>query len=63
MNLGLGLYWFFIPLAVAVSLVYSASRHESWPRIWKRSARLCVTIMVLMVIATLVLLGINTYFV
>ena len=30
-------YWLILPLVVAISLVYSASRHESWPRIWIHS--------------------------
>ena len=33
-------YWLVLPLVAAISVVYSASRHESWPRIWSRSIRL-----------------------
>ena len=38
-------YWLVLPLVVAISLVYSASRHESWPRIWIHSLRLCLWIL------------------
>jgi hypothetical protein len=54
------IYWLILPLVVAISLVYSASRHESWRRIWWHSFRLCLWIMGLLIIATAVLLLINT---
>lgn len=54
------IYWLIIPLVVAISLVYSASRHESWRRIWWHSFRLCLWIMGILVAATAVLLVINT---
>ncbi len=53
-------YWLILPLVIAISLVYSASRHESWRRIWWHSARLCVWIMGLLMMATAILLLINT---
>ena len=53
-------YWFVLPLVVAISLVYAASRHESWPQIWKHSFRLCASILGLLVLVTAVLLVINT---
>jgi hypothetical protein len=53
-------YWFIVPLVIAISLVYSASRHESWSRIWSHSLRLSVWILGLLVAATAVLLLINT---
>ena len=31
-------YWLVLPLVAAISLVYSASRYESWPLIWSRRA-------------------------
>ena len=36
------IYWYVLPLVVAISLVYCASRHESWRRIWVHAFRLCV---------------------
>ena len=52
-------YWFLPPLVVAISLVYAASRHESWPRIKAHATRLGLTIMGLMVAAVVVLQVIN----
>lgn len=57
---GLGIYWFFLPLAVAVSLVYSASRHEELPRILRDAAVLFGKIVAFMVVTTIILLLINT---
>ena len=54
------IYWFVLPLVVAISLVYSASRHESWPRIWMHSFRLCIWILGILVLTTAILLLINT---
>ena len=54
------IYWFVLPLVVAISLVYAASRHESWPRIWSHAARLCGIILGILLLSTLVLLLINT---
>jgi hypothetical protein len=54
------IYWLILPLVLAISLVYSASRHESWRRIGWHSFRLCLWIMGLLVAATAVLLLINT---
>jgi hypothetical protein len=53
-------YWLVLPLVAVISVVYSASRHESWPRIWSRSIRLGLSILALLAIATAVLLLINT---
>lgn len=36
--------WYAIPLIVVISLVYSASRYESPPRILRRALRLGLTI-------------------
>ena len=54
------IYWLILPLVIAISLVYSASRHEAWPRIWARSLRLSLWILGILVAATAVLLLINT---
>jgi len=53
-------FWFALPLVVVISLVYSATRHESWPRIWSHALRLCTWILGVLVLATAVLLLINT---
>jgi len=54
------LYWYLPPLVVVISLVYSASRHESWRRIWTHFLRLCTWILGILVIATALLLFINS---
>jgi hypothetical protein len=53
-------YWLVLPLIAAISTVYSASRHESWPQIWWHSVRLSLWILGLLVAATVLLLLINT---
>jgi hypothetical protein len=53
-------YWFVLPLVVVISLVYSASRHESWPRIWHHAFRLCTWILGILVLTTAILLLFNT---
>ena len=53
-------YWLVLPLVVAISLVYSASRHESWPRIWIHAVRLCLWILGILIGTTALLLLINT---
>ena len=52
--------WYVLPLVVAISLVYCASRHESWRRIWVHAFRLCTWILGILAITTAVLLLINT---
>lgn len=39
-----GMIWYVVPLAAAISLVYSASRYELPERILRRSVRLFGTI-------------------
>jgi hypothetical protein len=56
----LNVYWFALPLVVAISLVYSASRHEAWGRIWARALRLCGMILGILLATTAALLLINT---
>lgn len=53
-------YWFVLPLVIAISLVYAASRHEPWPRIWSHAARLCGMILGILLAAMAVLLLINS---
>ncbi|CAN5871846.1 hypothetical protein BH23PLA1_BH23PLA1_25130 [soil metagenome] len=53
-------YWFALPLLLAISLVYAASRHESWPRIWSHAARLFGMLVGLLAFITALLLLINT---
>ena len=59
------IYWLILPLVIAISLVYSASRHESWSRITVPPALLASSprllgILSILVVATAVLLLINT---
>jgi hypothetical protein len=42
--------WHLLPLIVVVSLVYTASRYESQPKIIRRSIRLALTIAGFMVV-------------
>jgi len=56
----LNVYWYVLPLALAISLVYAASRHESWPRIWSHAARLCGMILSILIVTTVLLVLINT---
>ena len=53
-------YGFVFPLVVAIGLVYSASRHEEWPRIWWQALRLCGAIFGILLATTVILLLINT---
>lgn len=53
-------YLFAPPLILAISLVYSASRHERWPLIWKHAARLAGSILAMFGLAIAVLLLINS---
>lgn len=53
-------YWFVLPLAASISLVYAASRHESWRKIWNHAARLCLTILGVLLLSTLLLSLMNT---
>ncbi len=57
MNTGpINVYWFVLPIAIAISLVYAASRHESWKRIAWHATRLCATILGLMAATTVLLM-------
>jgi hypothetical protein len=54
------IYWSVLPLVVAISLVYAASRHESWRRIRFHAFRLGALILGLLALTMAVLLAINT---
>jgi hypothetical protein len=53
-------YWFAIPLVLAISLVYAASRHESWRAIFGQAARLAGMIFTVLIVTTVVLLVVNS---
>jgi uncharacterized membrane protein len=53
-------YWSLFPLVAAISLVYSASRHEEWSKIGWQSLRLGGAIMGILLVTTVLLLVINT---
>ncbi len=53
-------YWFVLPLVIAMSCVYSASRHESWAKISVQSLRLSGMILGILFLAMGLLLLINT---
>ena len=53
-------YWTLLPLVAAISLVYSASRYESWAKIGWQSLRLGGAILGILLVTTVVLLLINT---
>lgn len=55
----INIYWYVLPLAVAISLVYAASRHEQWRAILAHATRLCAMILLVLVAATAVMVGIN----
>ena len=38
------IYWHFPVLLVIVSLVYSATRHDRWDRIFREAVRWCIQI-------------------
>lgn len=54
------IYWLVLPLVIAISLVYAASRHESWPMIWRHAGRLSLMILGILIGTTVALLLINT---
>lgn len=56
----LNIYWYVLPLCMAISLVYAASRHESWCRIWSHAARLCLMLLGILAGTMAVLLLINS---
>jgi len=48
-------FWLLLPLVIAMSLVYNASRYESPSVILRRSARYCVNILIFMAVVLLFL--------
>ena len=52
-------YWYLLPLVIVVSLVYSATRHEEWPLIWRRAVRLAIFILCFMAVTLAILWGIQ----
>ena len=54
------IYWYILPLVASISLVYTASRYEEWPKIWWHSLRLAGAIFSILIVTTVVLLLINT---
>ncbi len=55
----MNVYWYAIPVVAAFSLVYAASRHESWPKIFRHALRLALSITGIMVATMAALLLIN----
>ena len=53
-------YWQLLPLVLVVSLVYSATRHEQWSLIWRRTLRLSVFILAFMATTLAILWGLQT---
>ena len=51
--------WYLLPLAAAISLVYSASRFEDTNRVLRRAARLFVTISGFMLLVLCALWGLS----
>lgn len=47
--------WYVLPMALVISLVYSASRYEHPERILRRAARLFLSILFVMAIILLIL--------
>lgn len=56
----LDVYWYALPLVAAISLVYAATRHESWPAILRHAVKLAGSILLAMVLATIFLFLLNT---
>ena len=52
-------YWYLFPLIAVVSLVYSATRHEEWPLIWRRAIRLAIFITAFMAVTLAILWAIQ----
>ncbi len=51
--------WYLLPLAIVISLVYSASRYELTERILRRALRLFLTIVLFMGAVFVVLLALS----
>jgi hypothetical protein len=51
----MGMNFYLLPLAAAISLVYGATRYEDPERIWKKAVRTFVTIIVFMAVVLAIL--------
>lgn len=51
----MGINLYMLPLAVAISLVYAASRYEDADRIWRKAVRTFITIFVFMAVVLAIL--------
>jgi hypothetical protein len=51
--------FYLVPLAIGISLVYSASRYEMTSRILARAVRLCFTIVGFMALVLVVLMTLH----
>lgn len=55
----IGLTWYLLPLAAAISLVYSATRYELTSRIISRALRLFLQVLFFMAVILAVLLALS----
>jgi hypothetical protein len=53
-------YWHLLPLVIVISIVYSGTRHEQWPLIWRRALRLTVFIVTFLAVTLGMLWGLQT---
>jgi hypothetical protein len=53
-------YWYALPLILAISVVYAATRHENWREIGAHSVKLAGGILAVMLVATVVLFLANS---
>ena len=53
------IYWFLVPLVLAISLVFSATRHEHWQPILSGAMRSATWSMILLGIVFLLLLVVS----
>lgn len=60
MPVAVNVYWFALPLILSISLVYSASRHESWFLIGRHAVRLFLMILGILLVTTVILLLVNS---
>ena len=53
------IYWFLVPLVLAISLVFSATRHEHWSPIFSGAMRSAMWSMILLGIVFFLLLVVS----
>ena len=51
--------WYLFPLALVISLVYSASRYELPDRVLRRAGRLFINIMIFMTVVFVILFALS----